>query len=140
HHLTYHYLYRITFIRSGDYLGMYVRLLILGGLFIYFVPNGLVKIALGILFIYMSTFQMMTLFNHYRTKLWMDIYPTNETMKMRAIMKLMSNLAFAQTILYTLVLFGTFHYEESLLMLVIGIGFVYLFMNKYVKKKLKKNE
>src|SRR5699024_8531806 len=31
---TFDYLYRITFFRSGDYLGMYIRLLVIGGLLI----------------------------------------------------------------------------------------------------------
>src|SRR5690625_7187672 len=36
---TYDYLYRITFIRSGDYLGMYISLMIIGGLVIFYIPN-----------------------------------------------------------------------------------------------------
>lgn len=60
---SFDYLYRITFVRSGDYLGMYVRLVIIGGLFIYLIPNIWVKLLFVILFLYLSSFQMMTLTN-----------------------------------------------------------------------------
>src|SRR5699024_10078013 len=36
---TFDYLYRITFVRSEDYLGMYMRLVVLGAILIYFIPN-----------------------------------------------------------------------------------------------------
>ena len=35
---TYLYLYTRTFLRSGNYFGLYVRLLALGGVILYFIP------------------------------------------------------------------------------------------------------
>src|SRR5699024_4714631 len=78
---TYDYLYRITFIRSGDYLGMYVRLIVIGGLCIYFVPSIWMKLLFALLFLYMSSFQMMTLYNHHRTIMWLDLYPVEAAVR-----------------------------------------------------------
>src|SRR5690625_716019 len=84
---TYNYLYRITFVRSGDYFGMYVRLLIIGGLFIFFVPSDWMKLAFAVLFLYMSIFQMMALFQHHRTIMWIDIYPVDTSIRQKALLK-----------------------------------------------------
>src|SRR5699024_12432880 len=61
---TYDYLYRIAFIRSGDYLGMYMRLLLIGGLLIYFIPSVWMKLLLGMLFLYLRSLQMIKLDQH----------------------------------------------------------------------------
>src|SRR5690625_570092 len=55
---TYDYLFRLTFVRSGDYLGIYLRLLIIGSLTIYIVDLIWLKGIFIILFLYMSSFQM----------------------------------------------------------------------------------
>src|SRR5690625_6758690 len=61
---TFDYLYRITFFRSGDYLGMYIRLLVIGGLLIYFIPNEWMKLIFFLLFIYMCLFILYILYIH----------------------------------------------------------------------------
>lgn len=134
--LTYDYLYRITFIRSGDYLGMYLRLIVIGGLLIYVVPNPWMKILFAILFLYMSSFQMMTLYQHHRTVMWLDIYPVNSINRQHALLKWMHLLTFTQTVLFVLVFLLKSLYIEGLSVLVGGIVFNYLFINGYVKNKL----
>src|SRR5690625_3551391 len=52
HSATYDYLYRMTFLRSSDYLSMYLRLILIGGVIIYLVPNIWLKIIFALLFIY----------------------------------------------------------------------------------------
>src|SRR5690625_5315558 len=54
HQTTFDYLYRLTFIRSGDYLKLFVRLSFIGMLIIFFVPNRWVVLLLGLLFIYLT--------------------------------------------------------------------------------------
>src|SRR5699024_10293583 len=46
HSATFTYLYRLTFLRSSDYFNLYVRLTVIGGIVIYFIPNMWVKIAI----------------------------------------------------------------------------------------------
>ncbi len=64
---SFDYLFRVTFVRSGDYVGMYTRLIIIGGLFIFLIPNVWVKLIFVVLFLYLSSFQMMALYQHHRT-------------------------------------------------------------------------
>ncbi|WP_026905675.1 ABC transporter permease [Paucisalibacillus globulus] len=133
---TYDYLYRITFIRGGDYLSMYLRLIVLGGLFIYFIPNIWIKVIFAILFVYMSSFQMMTLYQHHRTIMWLDLYPVEVESRRKALIKWLVQLAIIQTIIYAIVFLVTGAYLGFVVTLVGGILFTYLFTNGYVKQKL----
>lgn len=133
---TYDFLYRITFIRSGDYLGMYVRLLIIGGLFIFYIPNIVMKLLFTLLFLYMSSFQMMTLFQHHRTIMWLDIYPVEFNIRKQALIKWLIKLGLIQTFLFALVFLILKLYLGSLIVILGGGAFVYLFVNGFVNRKL----
>ena len=133
---TYDYLYRITFLRSGDYLGMYVRLLIIGGLFIYFVPNEWMKLIFVLLFLYMSSFQMITLYHHHRTIMWIDLYPVELIERKRAFMKWLYELSFIQVILFSVIFLIQQAYIGFILALIGGVLFTVIFMNGYVSRKL----
>ncbi|MGY0692851.1 ABC transporter permease [Virgibacillus sp. FSP13] len=133
---TFDYLYRITFIRSGDYLGMYLRLIVIGGLVIYFVPNGWVKIIFALLFLYMSSFQMMTLYQHHRTNIWLDLYPVSKQYRQQAVLKWLFQLTFIQTFIYAGIFLFFGDYQGFGITLVGGLLFNYLFITGYVKQKL----
>ncbi|MBP1968987.1 ABC-2 type transport system permease protein [Virgibacillus natechei] len=133
---TFDYLYRITFIRSSDYLGMYFRLVVLGGLFIYFIPNSWMKILFVILFLYLSCFQMMTLYHHHRTIMWLDLYPVNDTLRYNALLKFLFELTLLQTILYSLLFLVMQDYVGFVIALASGTAFTFLFINGYVRRKL----
>lgn len=136
---TYDYLYRITFVRSGDYLGMYIRLIVIGGLFIYFIPNLWVKCLLVILFLYMSSFQMITLFHHHRTVMWLDIYPVDFHLRKNAFIKLVIQLGMIQVVIFSVLFIVLKLYLGFALALIGGLAFVYFFVNSYIKKKLEES-
>ncbi|RLL45019.1 ABC transporter permease [Oceanobacillus piezotolerans] len=135
---TYDYLYRITFVRSGDYIGMYVRLIIIGGLFIVFIPNLWMKLLFGILFLYLSIFQMMALYKHHRTIMWLDIYPVEAKEKKRALVTILYQLGLVQTVIFSVLFLFSQEYLGFILALGSGILFTFLFINGYVKGKLSK--
>lgn len=133
---TYDYLYRITFVRSGDYLGMYARLIIIGGLLIYFVPNEWMKLIFALLFIYMSVFQITTLYHHYRTNIWIDLYPIEIKHRQHALKKWLFQLTLIQTILFSLLFLILKLHLYSLLTFIGGIVFSIIFIKLYVEKKI----
>ncbi|MFD1037669.1 ABC transporter permease [Virgibacillus byunsanensis] len=133
---TFDYLYRITFVRTGDYLGMYIRLIVVGGLFIYYIPNSWMKIAFAILFLYLSSFQMMTLYHHHRTIMWLDLYPVDITLRQRAVIKWLFQLTLIQTILFGILFLAMNEVMGVLVVVVGGMVFNYLFIHGYVKRKL----
>lgn len=133
---SFDYLYRITFIRSGDYAGMYLRLLIIGGVFIYIIPNFWVKLAFVILFLYLSSFQMMSLYRHHRTIMWLDIYPVDKENRQQAMVKLIHQLNLFKTVIFALVFLPLGEFIGALLAFACGIVFTFAFVQLYVKKKL----
>ncbi|WP_404458703.1 ABC transporter permease [Oceanobacillus kapialis] len=133
---TFDFLYRITFIRSGDYLGMYVRLIAIGGLAIYFIPNLWMKVLFTILFLYLSCFQMMTIYHHHRTNIWLDIYPVDEKPKQQAVLKLLYQLSILQAVIFSLIFLFMQAYAGFGISLLGGILFAILFIQGYVKRKL----
>ncbi|ARI78099.1 ABC transporter permease [Halobacillus mangrovi] len=133
---TYTYLFRITFTRSSDYLGMYFRLVIIGGLAIWFVPNVWVKIAFAILFLYLSAFQMMTLWNHHRTIVWLDLYPVRQEWKQQALLQWLRQLMLFQTFLFGLLFLLQWNPLGLAIVWAGGSLFSFAFINAYVKPRL----
>ncbi|UOR13200.1 ABC transporter permease [Halobacillus amylolyticus] len=133
---TFTYLYRITFVRSSDYLGMYLRLVGIGGLAIWFVPNVWMKVAFAILFLYLSAFQMMSLWNHHRTIAWLDLYPVKSEWKQVAMLNGLKQLMIVQTVLFTVLFIIQTNFLGALLVMVGGTLFSFAFIQGYVKQKL----
>lgn len=136
---TFTYLYRITFIRSGDYLGLYIRLTVIGCLLIYFIPNGWMKIAFALLFLYLSIFQLVTIYHHYRTNMMVDLYPVPEKMKKEAILRGLFQLTFIQIILFSLLFLWLQLYLYFFLFVVLSVLFYMIFTKGYIHNKLNKN-
>lgn len=139
HEKTYDYLYRLTFFRSTDYFNMYVRLIILGSIVILFVANVWLKIALAILFLYMTNFQMITLYYHHRTSMWLDLYPIEKTNKEKAFIKWLAQLTFVQTVIFAVVFLVWMDFLGLAITFSAGCLFNYLFNFMYVKKKIERS-
>ncbi len=137
---TYDYLYKITFVRSSDYFGLYFRLLILGSILIYWIPNVWFKLGFGLLFIYLSGFQLMTLWNHHRTIQWIDIYPVSKESRKKALLHFLLGLMIVQTIIFGIVMFVFTTWQYMLYLWLIGGIFSILFVEYYAKSRLEKRK
>ncbi|MDV2888540.1 ABC transporter permease, partial [Alkalihalophilus pseudofirmus] len=73
----------------SDYLGLFVRLTVIGSLAIYFITFGIGQILLSLLFLYLTGFQLLPLLRHYQNKLWIDLYPVSEKYKQAAFHSLL---------------------------------------------------
>ncbi|GAB4073917.1 ABC transporter permease EcsB [Barrientosiimonas marina] len=133
---TFDYLYRISFVRSGDYLGIYVRLIIIGGLIIYFVPNMWMKLLFALLFVYMSSFQLMTLYHQHRTNMWLDLYPVSLAVRQDSFLKLLFQLTGIQTVLFTLLFLLMQEWGSMVIILAGGTVFNYVFTKGYARRKI----
>ncbi|MDR4887198.1 ABC transporter permease [Fredinandcohnia sp. QZ13] len=135
---TFRYLYTRTFLRTSDYLGIYVRLTIIGGLIIYFVPFQYGKAFAMILFLYLTGYQLITLWRHHSLKIWVRLYPVSEAAKFASYLQLLFQLLVVQSILFTILLFLTAEITTAFTFLVVGLLFVYLFVFVYTKGKVRK--
>ncbi|MGG1594528.1 ABC-2 type transport system permease protein [Terribacillus saccharophilus] len=134
---TYDYLFRITFVRGGDYFGLFLRLTILAGVIIYFIPNLWVQLAFALLFLYLTGFQLIGMWKHHRTIAWMDLYPVAGDTRKRALLSLLQQLAIIQAVLLSLVFLLRVDVVGFVLALVAGLAFGLGFVRMYVPKRLK---
>lgn len=134
---TYLYLFSRAFLRSSDYLGLFTRLTVIGALAIYFISFGLGQILLGILFLYLTGFQLLPLWNHHQNKLWVDLYPVEPKFKTAAFHTLLMTILVIQAVIFTLFILVKGDLYISLLTLLAGLVFSYLFVYFYAKNRLK---
>lgn len=133
---TFLHLFVQTFIRGGDYLGLWIRLTVIGGLVLYFVTFGYGQILFVVLFIYLTGFQLLPLWNHHQNKLWIQLYPVNEKTKKVSFQKLLFIVLSIQSLLLSIFIFLKGDLVISALALFVGIAFSYLYVYQYSHKKL----
>ncbi|WHY68295.1 ABC transporter permease [Neobacillus sp. SuZ13] len=134
---TYLYLFSRAFLRSSDYLGLFVRLTIIGALAIYFISFGMGQILLGILFLYLTGFQLLPLWNHHQNKLWVDLYPVERRFKTAAFSQLLMTILTIQTSIFTLLILVKGELMISGLNLFAGLAFTFIFVYFYAKNRIK---
>lgn len=79
---------------------------------------------------------MMTLYQHHRTMMWLDIYPVGKNVRQQALVKLLFQLTLFQTVLFSLLFLIMQQYAGFIIALAGGTVFTFLFINGYVKRKL----
>lgn len=136
HEQTFRYLFWLTFLRSAEYMSMYIRLTVIGGLAIIFIPHEGFSIGIGVVFMYLTAFQLLPLFSHYRTLIWLDLYPISVEEKQREYLQLVVTLCLIQTIVFAVLFIFVGTIGHFFLFLAIGCLFNYLFHYMYVKKKI----
>jgi ABC-2 type transport system permease protein len=134
---TYLYLYSRTFLRSADYLGLFIRLTVIGALALYFISFGWGQIGISILFLYLTGFQLLPLWNHHQNKLWVDLYPVPSKFKSMAFHFVLMVILTIQAAIFALFIFIKGEINIALLALLAGAGFNYIFVYFYSKNRLK---
>jgi ABC-2 type transport system permease protein len=133
---TFLHLFLQTFIRGGDYLGLWIRLTVIGGMILYFVTFGYGQILFVVLFIYLTGFQLLPLWNHHQNKLWIQLYPVKEITKKLSFQKLLFVVLSIQSLVLSVSIAMKGEWLVSGFALFAGIAFSYLFVYQYSHKKL----
>ncbi len=134
---TYLYLFARTFLRSSDYLGLFIRLTVIGAIALYFISFGVGQLVLSLLFIYLTGFQLLPLSNHHQNKLWIDLYPVSLKHKTNAFQSILLSILYIQSSIFTMIILVKGEWLFSVIVLLSGILFSFLFVNVYSKKRLK---
>jgi len=134
---SYLYLFSRTFLRSSDYLGLFVRLTVIGGLAIYFISFGLGQILLSVLFLYLTGFQLLPLWNQHQNKLWVDLYPVENHHKSASFHYLLMVILSVQVFIFSAFILLKAEWMNSLLTFLAGLAFSYIFVFIYGKNRLK---
>lgn len=134
---VYTYLYVKTFVRGGEYFGLFVRLTIIGAIGIYLLPTSYVQLVFVILFLFLTGFQLFPLWKHHQSKTTMMLYPVRENVKERSFQRILLVLLCIQTLLLSVAIFITGDWQTALFGIIIGLLFSFFFVFVYIKNKLK---
>lgn len=125
---TFHFLYLKSFIRANDYLGIYIRLLVIGVVLIFYVQVDYASVFIGLLIIYMSALQLSTLWNHHSFILWLDLYPIDYKFRKKSFSHVIFGLLLFKLIIFTIVTYmATGLLIETGLLFVAGMGVCYVY-------------
>ncbi|WP_404431929.1 ABC transporter permease [Sutcliffiella horikoshii] len=130
------YLYLRTFLRSGDYFGLYLRLLIIGAVLLVTLPVGYATYLVPVLVLYLTGFQLIPMWRHHYNKLWLSIYPVQEKHRILAFTKMITVILISQTIVLAALLVFVATWMEVVVVLVGGIIFAFLYVQGVVKRKI----
>ncbi|MCU5375215.1 ABC transporter permease EcsB [Bacillus pacificus] len=136
---TYLYLYTRTFLRSGNYFGLYVRLLVLGGVILYFIPFLYGRFIVSLIFLYLIGYQLLTLWKHHRMKIWLDLYPVGGEEKKKDFLTLLNAILITGSIIFTIIfVLATKDFMMTGMLLVVSIVFSIGFVYQYGAKRIER--
>ncbi|WP_214484883.1 ABC transporter permease [Bacillus sp. SM2101] len=135
---TFTHLFARAFLRSSDYFGLFIRLLIIGILLLVMLPLSYGMLVIVVLFLYLTGFQLMTLWRHFSMKIWLGLYPIQKAVREKAFLQLLHILLIIQASIFAIVILFIGKVFIAFLAFVCGIVFSYVFINLYVKSRLKK--
>ena len=130
------YLYARTFLRSGDYFGLYVRLLVIGAVLLITLPDGYATYFVPLFVIYLTGFQLVPLWRHHYNKLWLTIYPIEQSVQKKSFLKLLLTVLIIQTVLLAIVVGVTSTITNTFIVFAIGVAFSYLFVHFSANKRI----
>ena len=139
-HHTYMYLYVRTFFRSGDYFGLFTRLTVIGGFLVWGMAGSYIGYIIAVLFIYLTGFQLLSLWKHHEAIIWTDLYPVGQDEKKKAFLKLLVNISLMQNIVFTVFFLTSMDWVKGIALFALLAIFSYCFVYLYCQKRIKKWE
>lgn len=136
---TYLYLYTRTFLRLGNYFGLYVRLLALGGVILYFIPFLYGRFIVSLIFLYLIGYQLLTLWKHHRMKIWLDLYPVGGEEKKKDFLTLLNAILITGSVIFTIIFaLATKDFMMTGILLIVSILFSIGFVYRYGAKRIER--
>ncbi|WP_409274270.1 ABC transporter permease [Neobacillus sp. SCS-31] len=131
------YLLSRTFLRSGDYLGLSIRLAVIGALAIALISYWPGQVFFALLFLYLTGFQLMPLASHHENSLWESIYPVPDGAKKAAFQHVLGLVLGAQAVVFAAAIAFRGELAPALGALAAGALFAFVFVRYYSIRKLK---
>lgn len=136
---TYLYLFARHFLRGTEYSGLYLRLVVIGGLFLAFIRETWFALGIGVLFLYLIGFQLLPLGQQFRYTTTVLLYPIGSNQKAIALKKLLAVLLLFVAFIFSLIVSGTLmSWSEKLLVSGSYFVFVGVFIQLYLPYRLAK--
>lgn len=135
----FYFLYLRGFLRGTEFSGLYLRLVIIGGIIIWFSQIWWLALLLGLLLIYLVGFQLLPFYQQYDQNIFTHLYPVAQTTKLQAFKRLIWRLVAIEIILLSLLILIRFGLNgQSLVSIVAFGGLGYGFVQFYLPRRLTK--
>lgn len=131
------FLFTRTFLRSGDYWGLFVRLTLIGAGAIYFLTFGIGQIILVVLFVYLTGFQLLPLWKHHQHHSILELYPLTEKGKELSFLHFLRKVLMLQTVILSVVVLVKGDMMSAFISLLAGSAFSIYFVSSYTKRKIR---
>lgn len=138
---TYLYLYARSFARGSEFSGLFLRLVLLGGIILFFLKEFWISLGVSMLFIYLIGFQLIPIYARFDYMVMTRLYPIPATQKKKAVSQLITWLLLLAAILFSVfVVIALPVFSEVLIIIGLLLAEVLLFSRFYVPYRLKKME
>ncbi|MCO7175863.1 ABC transporter permease [Sporolactobacillus kofuensis] len=126
-----------TFIRSDDYLGMYVRLSVIGALIGYFLNIGYASVFVVISIIYLTGLQLLPLWDHPFPQALTGLYPIQESNKRQPFVAIIFNLLLGQSLVLSFAAaLGARSLTSFVFFFALSSAVSWLFARVYTKRRI----
>ncbi|MGG5316914.1 ABC transporter permease [Enterococcus sp. AZ072] len=136
----YLYLFMRRALRGSEYSGLYLRLVVIGGILIFTLQDFLFATGVAALLIYLIGFQMIPLYGQFDYISFIQLYPVSQKTKQASLQKMIVSLLVIAAFIFAGVALTQLSVLNSLLMLAILMGEIALFVWLYVPARIKKME
>ncbi|SDO30317.1 ABC transporter permease [Alkalicoccus daliensis] len=131
---AYRYLFGRAMIRSGDYFGIYIRLTVLGMIFLAAVDISWGMWLLAGLFAYMTVIQLETLAYHFQTSQMLPLYPLKTSWKLAGVKFWIWGLGLLQAVCFIIIAAG--EWLNAVIILIITLGMYFYGINYRLPGKI----
>ena len=135
---TYRYLFIHRFMRSDEYFGQVVRLLLLGGVCLLAVDDWRFSLVVSGLFLYLITFQIIPLMTQYQSQVLTRLYPVAKEIKEKNFYAILRWVLSMSALIFILVSLLTIQLHLVPFVILGNIVIVVILQGAYVPMRLKK--
>ncbi|WP_430536605.1 ABC transporter permease [Listeria rocourtiae] len=132
------YLWSRTFVRTNEFMGLYVRLTVIAFLLLVFVQGFYLNIIFSLLFIYLTGFQFIPMLRHFDGQVMLKLYPVDDHFRRRSFIHFLRILLLAQALLFGIVGIAQNGSIGGVIILAVNLAFVAVFTFVYVPYRVKR--
>ena len=129
----------MSFLRGSEYSGLLFRLILVGGVLLFFLQEFWIALVVALLFVYLIGFQLIPMYTQFDYMVMTQLYPISIEKKQAAIRRLIGGaLSVAAIIFGGIVCLRLGNLQNSLIILGALIVEVVIFTKMYVPMRLNK--
>jgi ABC-2 type transport system permease protein len=137
---TFKFLYMRSLIRTSEYFGLYIRLSLIAMVILFVNDSIWLNLAIGLLFMYLTGFQLIPMFKRFDYKIWVSLYPVASAIRKQSFQHVVLWSLIFQAVVFSLTLLVSGQVLSAIVLLGGGLVFSYGFSAVYLLQRLKKFE